>query len=285
MLPDLLNLSPDVLQRILSGVETANLLQMCSQVRVVAELAESPFVWKNKMVAVRTARDAQLIVSQPALHRHIRHLDLSNSYLEETLMYSLIDSCVRLESLQLKCLETQVGDEFIERVVQLHGQTLRSLSLDRSYHLTNLSIEAISAHCRKLEHLNLYACMFSNAAIMEMAQSNMPSTLRSLNIGRCHLINISQIRIELTRFTHLHSLNLSYNDSVEPVQLCELVKRLPSLRSLDITDCVEICKKDVNIVQRLRPSLQVTHSSKLDDYSPASIRSYLLSLEAAVIIS
>lgn len=279
------HLSPDVLQRILANVETTHLIQMCSQSDVIAELADSSFVWKNKMVTVRTAREAQLLLSQQAIHRHVRHLDLSNSYLDEQIMYSLISTCSRLKSLQLKCLETQVGDEFIEKVVQRHGQTLISLSLDRSYHLTNLSIEFISAHCHRLEHLNLYACMFSNAAIIELAQSRLADSLKSLNIGRCHLVNISNTRIELTRFIQLQSLNISYNDSVEPVQLCELVKRLPKLKSLDITDCVEICKKDVGNVQKLRPALQVMHSSKLDDYSPASIRSYLLSLEGAVIRS
>lgn len=282
---NLLDLSPDIIQRILVSVKTINLLQMASQSSIIAELTNSSSVWRNKMVTVKSAREAILILSQPNLHRHIRHLDLSNSYLEELLMHNLIDSCVELHSLQLKCLETQIGDEFIERVTQRHGQTLKSLSLDRSYHLTNFTIEAISAHCCILERLDLYACMFSNAAILELARSNLVASLRHLNIGRCHLINISKIRIELTRFTQLQILNISYNDSVEPVQLCELVKRLPRLRSLDVTDCVEICRKDVAIVQRLRSNVQVMHSSKLDDYSPASIRSYLLSLEAAVIRS
>lgn len=275
----LFSLPPELVQRTLRNIETNKLLQLCEEHPRLNDLACSAHVWKMKVLSVESSRQLQKLSSVPHLLHHIRHLDLSKAFLSDNDLKWVISLFPNLVSLNLNGLDSDRSDELIEAITISNGKTLQSLKLDRSYKVSNLAIEHISRHCEALRHLSLYACMFSNAAIMTLASSPLAGQLKSLNIGRCHLIEFDQVQMALRKFTRLASLNLSYNDSLMAVKVGELIKQLRNLHELDLTDCVEICRKDITVLGKLRPNLKVIHSSKIEDFSPASIRSYLISLQ------
>jgi len=279
MVKEISALPDEILQQSMKNMSTSIIFRVCKQSRRLTLLADNGQVWCKKWLAVRTSRELKVVMAQPVLLQHIRHLDLSFSFLHENEIMILLRNIRSLESIRLCCLDSQLTDGLLSRILGTQGGKLKELSLDRSYHLTNLAIEEIGRLCPRLESLSLYACMFSNSAIHVLAESPCAQSLRSLNIGRCHLLEIPNIGKDMNQFVQLRQLNLSCNDSLIPLQFVELVKRMHRLSIIDVTDCVEICRKDVSAVQTLRPKLKITHSSKLDDYTPASIRAYLLSLQ------
>lgn len=272
-------LPEEILQKALGCLPAQKLLNMCAKSKRLARLADNPGVWAGKVLIVQSSSELSKYLNQRNLLRHVRKLNLSNSYLSGTEIIKIFDMCHTIEHVELRCMDQHLDDCLVTELVQKHGRSLKSISLDRAYNLTNLSIQEICKYCSSLKSLSLHACMFSNSALMEIASSDLASRLHHLNIGRCHLIDLNGLRNEMLAFTKLRSLNISCNDSIGPVQLTDLMKSLPKLKRIDITDCVEICRKDVSLIQRIRPDLDVKHSSKLEDFSAASIRSYILSMQ------
>jgi hypothetical protein len=146
--------------------------------------------------------------------------------------------------------------------------------------LTNATIDLISQYCPQLIKLSVFACMFSSAAIQRLLEAPCAKELRHLNIGRCHLIDLAHLSKDMPSLCNLEVLQLASLDSVLPLQLVGLVKKMKRLKMIDVSDCIEICRKDVQAIQRLRPTgrLTIIHTSRMDDFTPASIRAYLLSI-------
>lgn len=275
------NLPDELVQRALAKMDTLQLLRACQGAPSLRTLAEDRHVWLAKVLLVRTHYEARLALEQPGLLRRVRHLDFSHSACTTQEILAIIRGTDALVSVRFCNMEGQVSDELVTLLARLHGPSLRALYLDRSYQLTNAALEAIGQFCQGLESLSLYACMFSSLSIQRLAEAPCAATLRHFNLGRCHLVDFAAVRTQVQMMPRLTSLVLASNDSVLPLHLTELVRRARRLKRLDITDCIEICRKDIQTIERLRP-LEIMHSSRLDDFSPASIRAYLLSIEGLV---
>lgn len=278
------SLPAELVQRALAKMKAEQLMRVCQGNAELTRLATAPHIWATKIVHVRTGHEVRLILSIHELLRRVQHIDFSHSSCSIADIVALIRGAERLVSVRLGNMESQVTDDLVTLLTKRHGDSLRGLYLDRSYQLTNAALEAIGQYCPRLESLSLYACMFSSLSIQRLQEAPCATNLKHLNLGRCHLVDFATVRTEVQSFTQLKSLVLAGNDSVLPLHLVELVKRSKKLRKLDITDCIEVCRKDVQALERLRPNgrLTIVHSSKLDDFSPASIRAYLLSLEGLV---
>lgn len=271
------HLSDDVVQKILLSLDVLELIQMSCKSRRILNLLCSPIVWNRKKVAVSRDRHAKMILEQPHILSCIRHFDFDNSQVDIKLVSQLIRMVDRLESISFKNADLELDDDLICGLVKQHGHSLKHLAVDRSYRLTNVSIEYISQYCTQLSSLSLYACMFSDSAISMLSESPFVLKIKKLNLGRCHLINFSQIHHFLMRFKNLKSVSFAYNDSVSLLDLMHLLSGLQKIVAIDVTDCVEMCKKDIRRLQEERPCLNIIHSSKIEDNSPASIRAYLMS--------
>lgn len=278
------SLPAELVQRALSKMKAEQLMRVCQGSAELTRLATAQHIWNTKIVHMKTGHEARLALSLPDLLRRVQHLDFSHSSCSSAQVVALIRGAERLVSVRLCNMEGQVTDELVTFLTRMHGESLRALYLDRSYQLTNAALEAIGQYCPRLESLSLYACMFSSLSIQRLEDAPCAASLKHLNLGRCHLVDFATVRTEVQSFTQIKSLVLAGNDSVLPLHLVELVKRSRKLRKLDITDCIEVCRKDVQAIERLRSDgrLTVIHSSRLDDFSPASIRAYLLSLEGLV---
>ncbi len=267
----------ELFQRSLQYIDVMDLFRMCNQEPSLSAVADCPLVWSRKVLRVLSESDVYTVLKQTNLLLHIRHLDFSDSTISEATMFHLFGYMNDLESIQISKMEIPITDEIIGCLVTKYGKTLKSLKLDRSYYLTNKSIELITQSCTHLEQLSLYACMFSDSSIKTLAGSPLSRTLKYLGIGRCHIINLESICEDLCRLKQLGYLDISYNDTATKETLESMVEKLKKLKTVDITDCLEICKKDIKAVLELKHSLNLIHSAKIEDYTPASIRSYLLS--------
>jgi len=271
-------LSEDILRSILTNLSSPDLVYFSHTSALIQSIASCSHVWRTKKVTILDEKQASQLLSASSLHPFIRHLDLSNCSARPESIISLISKFHKVESVNFKNTDIKIDDNLVKILVQKHGKSLKRLVLDRSYNLTNLSVEYISFYCPKLVELSLYGCMFSESALHMIAESPIVKTLKVLDLGRCHLINFAQVHQILGKFKNLRNLSLAYNDSVTLLDLLEFLQLVRNIAEIDVTDCAEICKKDVRRLQEVRPGMKIVHTSKLEDYSPASIRAYLIAV-------
>lgn len=279
MQADIVNQLPnEILRNIFTNLSSSDLVYFSQNSTLIQSITSCNHVWKAKRVSILDEKQASQLLSASSLYPFIRHLDLNNCSARTESVISLLSKVHTLESVSFKNSDIKIDDNLIKILVQKHGKSLKWLTLDRSYNLTNLSIEFISSYCKKLVGLSLYGCMFSDSALHMIAESPIVNTLRVLDLGRCHLINFAQVHPILGKYKNLRNLSLAYNDSVTLLDLLELLHSVRKIAEINVTDCVEICKKDVRRLQEVRPSMKIVHTSKLEDYSPASIRAYLIAV-------
>lgn len=270
-------LTANVLQQVLAQLPADALLRLVGQSTGLRRLAQRRTVWRGKLLQIGSAPELQRALRLRSQLGSIEQLDLARLALQPHELVELLRCFRALRAIHFPQSHPDLlTDELLEQAVRSHGRHLKSLRLTQSYQLTNRALQAVAAGCPSLVHLEVAACMFSDAGVVALAAS--ARRLRSLSLAKCHLVNVKNVVGSLKQFRRLQSLSLAFNDSVTGPLLLELVGALPGLRTLDVSECIDICQQDVRELQQLRPGLQVRHTARIADHSADSIRAYLLSL-------
>ena len=268
----------EVLQRVLSNMAISEIVSICQTSEKATKVCISAKkIWSRKLLKLSTQQELRRFKKHSHLLRNVCQLDLGDELTEADFHY-LVSTCQALKTVKITNLTIDFDDDHLKRLVQKHGRTLQCLALDRSYLVTNAGVKLISDNCTNLSHLSLFGCMISDAAINLLASSeNLKRSLRYLDLGRCHLLNLGRIRSDLVSFKNLQYLSLSHNDSCYKQGLQEVVQKLTKLKTIDISGCIEITRKDIRELS-VRTDLNIVNTASIDDHSFDSIRSFLVSL-------
>jgi Leucine-rich repeat (LRR) protein len=276
----IVNALPDeVLQRVLSNINISGIVSICqSSDKATKVCIRDKKVWSKKILRISTQRELGSFKKHSNLLRNVGMLDLGDGDLTEADFQYLVSTCQALKAVKITNLAFDFDDQHLQRLVQKHGKTLKCLILDRSYLLTNFCAKLITDYCPKLSHLSLFGCMISDAAIHLLTESeNLCRNMKHLDIGRCHLLNFGKMRSDLVNFKNLQHLSLAHNDSCYAQGLLEIIQKLPKLKTIDVSGCIELTRKDIKELS-VRADLNIVNTASIDDHSFDSIRSFLVSL-------
>lgn len=276
----IVNALPDeVLQRVLSNIDISGIVSICqSSDKATKVCIKDKKVWSKKTLRISTQKELSHFRRHSSLLCNVCMLDLGDGDLTEADFQYLISTCKALKAVKITNLAFDFYDQHLKRLVQNHGKTLRCLIVDRSYLLTNVCAKLIADYSPKLSHLSLFGCMISDAAIQLLAESETLShNLKHLDLGRCHLLNLGKMRSVLVKFKNLQHLSLAHNDSCYTQGLLEIIQKLPNLKTIDVSGCIELTRKDIKELS-VRADLNIVNTASIDDHSFDSIRSFLVSL-------
>lgn len=231
----------------------------------------------DKTLHIESRHVLRLLAENTEL-RQIKAIRLHGSQLTTADLHEILAQFPQLSRAHFDACEA-MDDHVIDCFLRRHGRCIKALRFQKCFTLTNESLHAIATHCTGLVQLEVSSCMFTASGLGYIADGMAHATLQRLVLARCHLMAPHETVATLLKLGSLLHLEISGNDMYLAQDFRSLIcSATAPLKVLDISDCVEVTRTDVNELVRLRPMLQVVHTAKLEDHSTEAIRSYLLTL-------
>ncbi|OIW14953.1 hypothetical protein TanjilG_30672 [Lupinus angustifolius] len=248
----IMDLSDDLLHMIFSFLDHTNLCKaasVCKQWRTAS--AHEDF-WKslnfvNRNISVEQFEDIcrrypnalAVSISGPEIHllamkaisllRNLEVLKLGRGHIDDSFFHALAD-CSMLKKLRIS--DATLGGGVLE--IPIDHDSLRHLKLKKC------RVMRITVRCPQLETMSL------KRSNMVQAVLNCP-LLRKLDIGSCHKLPDSAIRLAATSCPQLVSLNISNCSCVSDETLREISQTCASLSFLDASYCPNISLESVRL--------------------------------------
>ncbi|KAE9586892.1 putative F-box domain, leucine-rich repeat domain, L domain-containing protein [Lupinus albus] len=247
-----MDLSDDLLHMVFSFLDHTNLCKaalVCKQWRTSS--AHEDF-WKslnfaNRNISVEQFEDIcrrypnalAVSISGPEIHvlamkaisllRNLEVLKLGRGHIDDSFFHVLSD-CSMLKKLRI--CDATLGGGVLE--IPIDHDRLRHLKLKKC------RVMRITVRCPQLETMSLKRSNMVQAAL------NCP-LLRKLDIGSCHKLPDSAIRLAVTSCPQLVSLNISNCSCVSDETLREISQTCASLSFLDASYCPNISLESVRL--------------------------------------
>ena len=159
---------------------------------------------------------------------------------------------IHLTKLNL-CGLHQIGNGAIKSIAT-HCKHLVDLNISGCGHVENHSIAVLSQTCTELKILNL-------SGVVKLGDDGLISiskglrSLEYLNLFRCEAISDNGLK-KLASCTNLTELNIRCCKWISDVSVCELAKGLPILKSLNVSNNLDITNRSVECLVDNMNSLQ-----------------------------
>ena len=183
-------------------------------------------------------------------HPNLQSIDIrSSSRLTDTAIYTLTDSCPNLRSLKLEYCDG-INDIAIRKIA--HCRYLEHLELYSIKALSDKSMCIIARSCPDIQYLNLQFCNITDKAVEEIALSC--HNLKHLDLfGALHISDSSISKIA-KMCPNIIYLDLEYADFIFDRTLKTIAEYLHSLEYLGLKGCRRISQK---IIDMLFPDLEI----------------------------
>lgn len=144
---------------------------------------------------------------------------------------------------------TYISTSAIQALIQTNRSSLRSLRLEFS-NAEDPALRVI-AQAENLEYLSLLGCLsFSKCGLRLFLSKRLPTMLKTLNIRL-----LSDVRIGW-----LYKLLLKPNNIIE---------------TIDVSGCERLTLGDLRSLQKLKPSLKILHTARLEEENIWGYRKYI----------
>lgn len=183
--------------------------------------------------------------------------------------------------------QSLVIDDLVTEILGSCGGQLRSLRIRHHLGLTNAAMDAVGRYCKQLEYLDLSGTMISASGLEFLktkesetfkASETVRTTLRTLRLARCYLVEMPECLQIIGSCTNLERLDLSGIESFGGAFAHQLLPLLPRLRHLAIRDCPDFTLKSIDQLNSRHNGLRITHTARLKDDTSEAVREYLYSL-------
>jgi hypothetical protein len=243
-----------------------------------SEAIQSRRLWSQKLMHISSASDLRRMLQNIDRTQHVRRLSFANCQIEPKAILKAIDGALSLEYLSLENV-SEIDDELIQTVLLKHGATLRYLNLANCQYLTNYTLAQVARWCTKLVTLTVSGCSFSSSGLEIIAESeSLVSSLRSLNISRCYLLDQGAIQ-PLARLRGLKKLALCHLEWINATNIPHLVSSANCIQEIDIRNCDDFTKAGIDQMRASLPRcVCILENAKLQDDSTDAIRGYLMAL-------
>lgn len=266
----------DILIKTCSHIPYENLTKFRAHSKI-NKLLSSEQYWKGRTIEIKSRQN--LIVFLRDQHtRNAQKLYIHGFDVDDTDLGFITHHCKLIKSINLERL-VEITDEGICELLIKHGKSLRHITFNRMYTLTNYTMEYVAIHARNIRSLSLTGCMFTVTGLRGAIKNI--STIKKLNISRCHLMDCAQLPSICPILPVMKNLDMSQLDGLQPYQVMEFVKTCPQLRHINIKGCPEFTQKAIKEIENVNTRLSIENDARLTDHSFEGVRKFLLQIIAA----
>jgi hypothetical protein len=173
---------------------------------------------------------SNLIATDICVMKIVQYVDMLpclNGILPEELVQKILTGLIKY---------SKIDDTVLERVLD---SSIRSLELDHSVQITDLSCKHIARTCQNVRKLSFSGCInLRNDGVIEIAQQC--KDLEVLSLAGCSNLSNASIQQVARRCQKLVSLDLTGVSKVTDAAIYELCLACPNLRTLVVRDCTQL---------------------------------------------
>jgi len=290
----------EILTKIFSRLELYELViisKVCSSWRAVSTCSH---LWKGVALSISSLNESTMVFGDPTfkpLHKNkrmklsvaflnhykcafsnIKILNTNGALMEHHLV-TVLNYLPNLNELILP--DTDITSEILKRMILKYQRTLQIIDVSGNRFVNDDVVSALTRNCRNIKQINISSCMnVTSGSIVKLIQSRQLTHIglqKMYNMTDLDLISIFD-SFELNA-NYLQSIDLSFNNHLITQnvleRLCASLKHVTHPIHINVSSCEQLVRKDIELLQKRKPSAKIEHDTVLYDYSVSSIKSYL----------